>query len=288
MMRPILEPSIAILRRGHGITPDSSLACIRSTSMASKLGNGNMRVLVLATGLGLAALWILSGGQGFAQQPSADQAQNPQASTGSQPQKKDAGKGDAASSSKSTSHSTAADNPFPEAESRAAAKDSGKDSEDAPANPQPDSKQHSTAADNPFPEDVSRKAAKAADDASEPSPAKLPPGVSSSQSSGLSGDLAGQDGSSTVTDPARAKKDAQVGSFYLTQGNSQGAYLRYQDAIKYDPTNIDAIFGAAEAARQLGKFPEAARDYQLYLEISPNGPKSKKALKALSALPGEK
>ena len=251
-----------------------------------------MRVSVLATGLGLAALWILSGGEGFAQQPSADQAQNPPASNGSQPQKKDAGKGDAASSSKSTSHSTAADNPFPEAESRAAAKDSGKDSEDAPANPQPaqpDSKpQHSTAADNPFPEDVSRKAAKAAGDASEPSPPKLPPGVSSSQSSGLSGDLAGQDGGSTVTDPARAKKDNQVGSFYLTQGNSQGAYLRYQDAIKYDPTNIDAIFGVAEAARQLGKFPEAARDYQLYLEISPNGPKSKKALKALSSLPSEK
>ena len=136
---------------------------------------------------------------------------------------------------------------------------------------------------------VSRKAAQAAADASGSSPSKLPSGVSSSQASGLSGDIAGQDANSpAVVDPARAKKDSQVAAFYLAQGNSQGAYLRYQDAIKYDPTNIDAIFGAAEAARQLGKYPEAARNYQLYLEISPNGPKSKRALKDLSALPAEK
>jgi Tfp pilus assembly protein PilF len=88
-----------------------------------------------------------------------------------------------------------------------------------------------------------------------------------------------------VPDPARAKKDDQVGDFYLGQGDSQGAYLRYQDAIKADPADIDAIFGAAEAARRLGKFSEAARNYQTYLEIEPNGSKAKRALKALNELP---
>ena len=57
--------------------------------------------------------------------------------------------------------------------------------------------------------------------------------------------------------------------------------------MKSDPANIDAIFGAAEAARHLGKIAEAARNYQMYLEIEPNGSKAKKALKALSSLPNK-
>jgi tetratricopeptide (TPR) repeat protein len=155
------------------------------------------------------------------------------------------------------------DNPFPEDVSRDAAKGASGD----------DSK-HPTAQDNPFPEDVSRDAAKAAGNSD------LPAGVSSSQSRSSSGDA-----ENDITDPGLAKKDAEVGGFYLKSRDYQGALLRYQDAVAADPTNVEAIFGLAETQRMLKKNAEAARNYQLYLEIVPNGPKSKQALKALKTLP---
>jgi tetratricopeptide (TPR) repeat protein len=179
---------------------------------------------------------------------------------------------DAAKQGDDSKHSTAKDNPFPEDVSRDAAKGA---SGDAPKN--------STAKDNPFPEDVSRDAAKAAGNDSAPAPASksdVPPGVSSSQSSSSSAD-----GENEIADPGRAKKDAEVGGFYLKTGDYQGALLRYKDAAAADPTNVDAIFGLAETERMLKKNADAARDYQLYLDIVPNGPKSKQALKALKTLP---
>jgi tetratricopeptide (TPR) repeat protein len=171
------------------------------------------------------------------------------------------------------------DNPFPEQVSKQAAKAAaGSSDSDHPAEPAPGTPKPSTAADNPFPESVSRDAAKAA--GNDPAPAAkpdIPPGYSSSRS----GPANGLD---HVADPVRAKKDAEVGSFYLNSGDYQGALLRYQDATSADPTNVDAIFGLAETQRRLKKNADAARNYQLYLEIVPNGPKSKQALKALKTL----
>jgi tetratricopeptide (TPR) repeat protein len=170
------------------------------------------------------------------------------------------------------------DNPFPEAVSKAAAKQGTSDSDPAQAgDAKPAAKD-----DNPFPEDVSRDAATAAgNDAKR----DIPPGVSSSssQSSGAEADEPGAP--PTVVDPARAKKDADVAGFYLKTGNYQGALLRYKDATASDPANVEAIFGLAEAQRMLKKNSEAARNYQLYLDIVPNGPKAKQALKALKTLP---
>ena len=178
---------------------------------------------------------------------------------------------DAAKQADDTKHPTAKDNPFPEDVSKDAAKAASGDAGKTP-----------TAKDNPFPEDVSRDAAKAAGSDSVPAPAgktDLPPGVSSSQSSSSSAD------GDEITNPGQAKKDAEVGGFYLKQGNYQGALLRYKDATAADPTNVEAIFGLAETERLLKKNAEAARDYQLYLDIVPNGPRSKQALKALKTLP---
>ena len=133
---------------------------------------------------------------------------------------------------------------------------------------------------------MSRDAAKAAGNDSTPDVKRdVPPGVSSSssQSSGAEEDEPGSP--PTVADPARAKKDADVAGFYLKTGNYQGALLRYKDATTADPTNVEAIFGLAETQRMLKKNADAVRNYQLYLEIVPNGPKSKQALKALKTLP---
>jgi tetratricopeptide (TPR) repeat protein len=214
-----------------------------------------------------------------------------------QPQKKPAAKPDTGSqpADKIDSQSPASDapadnpapkppstkdgNPFPEDVSKQAAKAAaGSSDSDHPADPASGNPKHSTATDNPFPESVSRDAAKAT--GNDPAPAAkpdLPPGFSSSQSNPANGP-------DRVVDPARAKKDADVGGFYLQKGDYQGALLRYQDATTADPANVDAIFGLAETQRRLKKNADAARNYQLYLEIVPNGPKSKQALKALKAL----
>jgi tetratricopeptide (TPR) repeat protein len=195
-----------------------------------------------------------------------------------------------------TKPSATDENAFPEAVSREAAKAAGNPAasgessgSDAPANTK-----HPTADDNPFPEDVSRNAAKAAGNSPDQNPDQtpdqtqapkrdLPPGVSSSQSdSGLS--LPGSEPSAPMNDPVRAKKDIDVGEFYLKKGDYQGALLRYKEATTYDPTNVDAIFGLAETQQMLKNNAEAARNYQLYLDVVPSGPRAKQALKALKTL----
>ncbi len=173
------------------------------------------------------------------------------------------------------------DNAFPEAVSRDAAKAA---SDAAGSTKQPAAKD-----DNPFPEAVSREAAKAAGNDQDPQPATpkpaLPPGVSSSQSTGDLEDADTPPGARRqLPNPGRAKKDTEVGGFYLNSGNYQGALERFQDALATDPTNVDAIFGLAEAQQNLKKNTDAARNYQLYLDIVPNGPKAKQAIKALKTL----
>jgi tetratricopeptide (TPR) repeat protein len=178
---------------------------------------------------------------------------------------------DAAKKADDTKPAPAKDNPFPEDVSKAAAKAASGDTSKQPA-----------AKDNPFPEDVSKAAAKAAGNDAPATPAgktDLPPGMSSSQSSSSSAD------EGDITNPVQAKKDSDIGGFYLKQGNYQGALLRYKDATTADPTNVEAIFGLAETQRLLKNNAEAAKNYQLYLDIVPNGPRSKQALKALKSLP---
>ena len=203
-------------------------------------------------------------------------------------------KPDSGQSSSPGPASTADSNPFPEAVSRQAAKgDAGSaDSSDSAAKSDSTVKP-SAATQNPFPEAISRQAAQAASDAngqkSTPA-ATLPPGTSSSSSSDLSGPQLENLPSNTVdvTDPARAKKDTQVGDFYLGRGDAKGAYMRFKDAIAFDPANMDAVFGLAQAATQLNKLPEAERNYQLYLKVIPTGSKAKQAAKELAALAGKK
>ncbi len=237
-----------------------------------------------------------------APRPQKKPAAKPQ--SGAAPSSKDGSSGSSSPSEpppdKATPQEPAAsnENPFPEAVSRDAAKAAGNGSASGdssstgkPESPGPDTTKHPAADDNPFPESVSRDAAKAAGDSSDsdsgndPKTAPnndLPPGVSSSQSAHGMDDEPG--GSPKVTDPVLAKKDTSVGGYYLQTGDYQGALLRYKEAMASDPADVDAIFGAAEAQRMLKQNAEAARNYQLYLDILPNGPKAKRALKALKAL----
>jgi tetratricopeptide (TPR) repeat protein len=227
-----------------------------------------------------------------APQPQKKPAAKPAANSGSTPDQKDAQPQSSNDKDTAKPSSGKDDNPFPEDVSKAAAAKSSGQSTD-PGSGQSNSSgaakdggKGSTAADNPFPEAESKAAAKAAGNDSEPAaPAghDLPPGVSSSRSSGV------EDGEADISgkvepNPDRAKKDTEVGGFYLKSGDYKGALQRFQDATTYDPTNVEAIFGLAETQRMLKKNADAARNYQLYLDILPNGPRSRQALKALKTL----
>jgi tetratricopeptide (TPR) repeat protein len=211
-----------------------------------------------------ALLTLGAGSSVHAQQQSQPVPDAPQAQKKATPEKPAADKAAPAAATKD-------ENAFPEAISEGAAK----------AAQEPDPKKPS-AQENPFPESVSRDAAKAAGNDPEPAPApkhERAPGVSSSQSDDVNDVPANE-----TPDPVRAKKDAEVGSFYLKTGDYQGALLRYKDAAAADPTDVEAIFGLAETQRMMKKNAEAAQSYQMYLDIVPNGPRAKQALKALKAL----
>jgi tetratricopeptide (TPR) repeat protein len=162
-----------------------------------------------------------------------------------------------------------------------------------------DDRRHSTAEDNPFPEAISKKAADAtAPDA--PAATPDPPGDSSSltgldkadvegtnekEKEGrrqlkLTGPVAGQQ----PYDPKLAENDDRIGDYYMKAGNWAGAYARFKEACAANPEDARAVFGLAEAARKLDRAKEAAENYQVYLDAFPDGPKAKAARKALSEL----
>jgi len=164
---------------------------------------------------------------------------------------------------------------------------------------------HSPADDNPFPEDISKKAAAGAGNPAPDVPAaksdKPPTSADGSKSApapdysssrtGLK-NLDSNDPEASISDgaggyifdPKLAAQDVKVGGFYLTNSDYKGAYARYKEATKVDPTNVNAVFGLAEAARGLKLTSEAVENYRVYLDADPDGPKAKAARKALAQL----
>lgn len=200
--------------------------------------------------------------------------------------------------------SAAQENPFPDDVSKDAAQpQQGSQPPDASAAPdagqQPAQKPGDAAKDNPFPEDVSKgAAAAAAKDNNEAGSSS-----SSSSNSNPSGDtdpdadVPRDSGRHKLKKPSdkdiqsgslagqgEAQDDVRVGRFYLNTGAYKGAYERFSEATRMDPTNVDAIYGLAAAAAGLHRTDEALTNYKLYLEIAPDGEKAKSARKAILAL----
>jgi len=92
------------------------------------------------------------------------------------------------------------------------------------------------------------------------------------------------EGSAGHVDTARADKDLNVADFYIKDGNYAGAYLRYKDAVTFDPDDPDAHFGLAEMARKKGKTAEAIAEYSATLKMDPKGKHAKESRKALAEL----
>jgi tetratricopeptide (TPR) repeat protein len=167
---------------------------------------------------------------------------------------------------------------------------------------------NAAAQENPFPEDVSKGAAAAAAKDSGNGNDASGSGSSSSSSSDPASDAAGGDTdpnadlprdkgrrrlkkpsendiqSGSLAGEGKAKDDVRVGRFYLRDGAYEGAYGRFSEANRLDPTNLDAIYGLAAAAAGLHHTEEALINYKLYLQIAPDGDDAKSARKAIRAL----
>lgn len=187
--------------------------------------------------------------------------------------------------------SAAEQNPFPEAQSKAAARkaqqDQQPDQDAAPSAPAPQQPEQArpkspSAEQNPFPEEQSEKAARQDQQQGSSSSSQS---YSSSQS-GLKGlDIPETNSDArSIQEPNLGRKDVQVGMFYLKTGDYKGAYDRFSEASRIDPSNADAVFGLAESARHLNNRDEAIRNYRLYLSALPDGPRAKAAHKGLKDL----
>ena len=245
--------------------------------------------IVLALALPLAAQ---------SQDNSSQQQQTPPAPTNkSAQQKKDQPKDQ-------PKKSTAQDNPFPEAQSEAAAHQSQQQQNPnaAPDAPQPQSAPKAGSPDKPagpnsFPEAQSEKAARDAQQTDKDQPGSAPssdePSYSSSRVKGLDMPTTDETPPANLSpsplpfDTKRAKKDANIGDYYMESGNWKGAYDRFLEANRSDPGNAEAVFGLAESARHLHLDDEARRNYRLYLSALPNGPHAKEIHKALKQMGAE-
>ncbi len=221
---------------------------------------------------------------------SAQQQPPPAQSTSTQnPQKKDQPK-----------KSAAQENPFPEAQSQAAAQ---QQTGSEPSAPQPQNSQaapqspsqNKTGDQNPFPQEQSEKAAHTAQEPDNPNPAPPSNGDENYSSSRVKGlDMPAADaasaapvpsvGASLPYNPKLARKDAEIGDFYMESGNFKGAYDRFLEANRSDPGNAEAVYGLGESARHLDRRDEALRNYRLYLAALPNGPHAKEIRKAMKEI----
>jgi tetratricopeptide (TPR) repeat protein len=88
------------------------------------------------------------------------------------------------------------------------------------------------------------------------------------------------------SDEERAEEDLKVSKFYEDAGNLNAAYLRAQDAVKYQPSDPYTHFALAQVAQKLNKHDQAIAEYNEYLRLDPDGLKIKQAHKALERLQG--
>jgi hypothetical protein len=199
--------------------------------------------------------------------------------------------------------SGADDNPFPAAQSQAAANAAAQQHQ--PSTPQSNTSQNagagssqkkrSASQDNPFPEAQSKAAARAGNGAAEPN--------RDSSSSGAAGGYSSSDANLPPTDlgqgdfrshqkldtftrdqtvDGRIEDDLKVASLYMGTGNYRGALLRYQDAIQYDPQNDTALFGIAYAMCKENLTADAMARFKSYATTNPQGKYAVKAEKMLA------
>ncbi|MFZ0519285.1 MAG: tetratricopeptide repeat protein [Acidobacteriaceae bacterium] len=225
----------------------------------------------------------------------------------------------------STDTDPATSNPFPMAQSEAAAKadaqqeapqstapmqNSSSPNPGAPppatTNPGRKSGQSSPAKDNPFPEAQSKAAAKADDNQageagsgnSQGSGIPQPGAAASSKGGYSSSDAhlpepevgAGNLGTHPKLDSftrdqspdGRVDDDLNTADLYMKNGNYRGGYLRYQDVLQFDPTNDTALYGLADALCKENDTSAAMAHFKTYVTTNPQGKYARTAEKMLA------
>lgn len=158
------------------------------------------------------------------------------------------------------------------------------------------------AQDNPFPEDQSAAAAKSNGNQNDNSSANQQQSGQASSNSSTSGysssnaDLPPPDlGQGSLghhpkmdtytrdqTQDGRVKDDLNTADFYMKNGNYRGAFMRYDDALQYDPQNDVALFGKAMAMCKQNLTSDAMAHFKSYAENNPQGKYALKAEKMLA------
>ncbi len=208
----------------------------------------------------------------------------------------------AASPSKSDrSKNPSDDNAFPMQQSEAAAKSGSQQSGSSSAASKSStakSAKASPAQDNPFPEDQSAAAAKqngsqgggqssntSQNKSADPSgysssDAHLPPpdlGLGKSAPTSKKMDSFTRD----QTQDGRIHDDLNVADFYMKNGNYRGAYMRYEDALKFDPQNDTALYMIGEAMCKQNMTSDAMAQFKRYTKTNPQGKYARKAEKMM-------
>lgn len=92
------------------------------------------------------------------------------------------------------------------------------------------------------------------------------------------------EGSAGHIDTARSTRDETVADFYEKDGNYMGAYLRYKDAVVFNPDNAYDHFQLARLARKMGKTDEAIGEYKATVKLDPQGKYAKDASRILAEM----
>ncbi|MCW5977081.1 MAG: hypothetical protein KIT09_03350 [Bryobacteraceae bacterium] len=95
--------------------------------------------------------------------------------------------------------------------------------------------------------------------------------------------------------PLQASKEFKVGEFYAKKGSFRAAAGRFEEATKWNPSFADAFLKLGEMREKIAELElnevekrltveSAVEAYQKYLELSPDGDKSKSVKRKLEKL----
>lgn len=154
------------------------------------------------------------------------------------------------------------DNPFPEAQSKAAAKGDDNHGGEAGAG-------NSKGSGIPQPGSASSKGGYSSSDAHLPEP---------DVGEGNLGTHPKLDSFTRDQSPdGRVDDDLNTADLYMKNGNYRGGYMRYQDVLQFDPTNDTALYGLADALCRENQTSEAMAHFKSYATNNPQGKYARKA-----------
>jgi tetratricopeptide (TPR) repeat protein len=88
-------------------------------------------------------------------------------------------------------------------------------------------------------------------------------------------------------DPEKARKEFEVGEFYLRKKSYAAAVSRFDRATLLDPKFADAWFRLGQAREGTGELQKAVEAYEKFVKVDPKHKKKRDAEKRISRLKEE-